>query len=203
VRVQFFFVQLDTWFTYLIWTVFSVVYSVFCIVLWHSPTLCYCFSSVCSFFLYCTVSACDVRAVTLTEGFSVPFPKLQDKCQGTTRKDGARPALPKLVLSFLIVMYVPCFVFCVLSVWKCVLYYCHPVSTQLQLNIYHIIYTSRHNIIYICIYTYVYMYIYIHTVFRRVRIVAKSAYYRNQVRLYQRVSHWTVVREFDTYWWLF
>jgi hypothetical protein len=28
-----FFVQLDTRFTYLIWTVFSVVYSVFCIVL--------------------------------------------------------------------------------------------------------------------------------------------------------------------------
>jgi hypothetical protein len=28
-----FFVQLDTWFTYMIWTVFSVVYSVFLIVL--------------------------------------------------------------------------------------------------------------------------------------------------------------------------
>ena len=29
--------------------------------------------------------------------------------------------------------------FYVLSVCKCVLYYCHQVSTQLQLNIYHII----------------------------------------------------------------
>jgi hypothetical protein len=33
-------------------------------------------------------------------------------------------------------MYVPFFVFCVLFVCKCVLYYCHQVSTQLQLYIY-------------------------------------------------------------------
>jgi len=29
----------------------------------------------------------------LTEGVSVLFPQLQGKCQGKTRKDGARPAL--------------------------------------------------------------------------------------------------------------
>ena len=51
-----------------------------------------------------------------------------------------------LCLCTIIVTYVPfwvfCFIvlFCVLSVCNCVLYYCHPVSTQLQLtNIYHII----------------------------------------------------------------
>jgi hypothetical protein len=66
-----FFVKLDTWFTYLIWTVFCVVYSVFFIVLWHCTTLLLIFFCVlyCSFFLYCTVSACDVRAATLTEVF--------------------------------------------------------------------------------------------------------------------------------------
>jgi hypothetical protein len=42
--------QLYTRFAYLIRTVLSAVYSVFCIVLWHCTDLCFCFSSVC-----CTV----------------------------------------------------------------------------------------------------------------------------------------------------
>jgi hypothetical protein len=44
------------------------------------------------------------------------------------------------VPNFFIVMYVPFSVFCVLFMCKCALYYCHWMSTHLQLNIYYIIY---------------------------------------------------------------
>ena len=54
-----------------------------------------------------------------------------------TRKDGARPAL---FLIFCVVLCIVCFVsFYVLFVCICVLYFCHRVAIQLQLNIsYHI-----------------------------------------------------------------
>jgi hypothetical protein len=85
-------------------------------------------------------------------GFSVLFPQLLGKCQGKTRKDGARPALFLIFVLFYVlfvlfyvfcvVLRIVCFVsFSVLYVCICVLYYCHRVATQLQLtNIsYHII----------------------------------------------------------------
>jgi hypothetical protein len=59
-------------------------------------------------------------------------------------------------LSILIVMYVTFCVFClivllcVLFVCKCVLYYCYRVSTQLQLNIHHIISYQNETIVSQC-----------------------------------------------------
>jgi hypothetical protein len=49
-----------------------------------------------------------------------------------------------MYVSFFIVMYVLFSVFCLLFVCKCVLYYCHRVSTQLQLNIYTVYYIIYH-----------------------------------------------------------
>jgi hypothetical protein len=121
--------------------------------LWYCfSTLSYCFSTLfilffcsvvlfvfcvlyCSLFLYCTVSACDVRAATLIEVFPCFFsvvrqiPGYNSQRRGTARTSKIR--------QFFIVMYVPFSVFCVLFVCKCVLYYCHRVSTQFQLNIYY------------------------------------------------------------------
>jgi hypothetical protein len=44
------------------------------------------------------------------------------------------------MFNFVIVMYVPFSVFCVLFVWKCELYCCNRLLTQLQLNVYIYIY---------------------------------------------------------------
>ena len=59
-------------------------------------------------------------------GFSLLFPQLYSKCQGKTRKDGARLALFQISCYFVL--------FYVLLVCKCVLYHCHRVLTQLQLT---------------------------------------------------------------------
>jgi hypothetical protein len=71
-------------------------------------------------------------SATLTEDFPCFFISCKGKCQGKTRKDGARPALFQY---FCVVLCIVCFVsFYVLSVCKFVLYYCHRVATQLQLT---------------------------------------------------------------------
>ena len=91
----------------------------------------YCYIYVFLLYIYVS-SSCQVALFGYPDwGFSVLFPQLYGKCQGKTRKDGARPPL----FQILFVLCIACFVlFYVLFVCKCVLYYCHRVATQLQLT---------------------------------------------------------------------
>ena len=62
--------------------------------------------------------------------------------------------------NFAVVVYIVCFVsFFVLSVCICVLYYCHRVATQLQLNISYIIYHTLYHISYRISYHIIHTYI--------------------------------------------
>ena len=76
---------------------------------------------------------------TLTEVFRA-FSSVVRQMPGYTRKDRARPALiliSELCCSTYFLCRLCCSMYCLC---KCVLYYCHWLSTQLQLNIsYHII----------------------------------------------------------------
>ena len=94
----------------------------------------YCYVYV--FLLYVYVSSsCQLALFGYPDwGLSVLFPQLLGKCQGITRKDGTRPAL---FPNFYVVLYIYCLfcvVLCIVCVYKCVLYYCHRVETQLQLT---------------------------------------------------------------------
>jgi hypothetical protein len=93
--------------------VFSVLY---CSVTLYCSVLLFFFCVLyCLFFLYCTASTCDVRAATQTEVFTCFFLS----CKAKTRKDGARPAIPKLVDFFnCYVCSFPC-ILCTVCVYMC------------------------------------------------------------------------------------
>jgi hypothetical protein len=84
-------------------------------------------------------------------GFSVPFPQLCGKYHGIPRKDRARSAL-YVISCVVLCIIVSIVLFCTLFVCKCVLYYCHRVSTQLQLNVSYITSYMLYDIVFYHIY---------------------------------------------------
>jgi hypothetical protein len=90
---------------------------------------------ICVGFVMCVLVICILALFSYPDwGFSVLFPQLQGKPQGKTCKDGAQPALFP-VSCFLCCSVVVCvFYVSLLFVCKCVLYYCHRVSAQLEVT---------------------------------------------------------------------
>jgi hypothetical protein len=98
--------------------------------------LCYCFSSV-----YCTVHFSCIALCLLVTYVLLPklrflraFSSVVRQMPGYNSQRRGTARTSQISLNFLIVMYVPFSVSCELFVCKCVLYYCHRVSTELQLN---------------------------------------------------------------------
>ena len=84
-------------------------------------------------YCYLCVVYVFLDAATLTEVFPCFFLSCKANARVNLAKTGHGPHSPKLLCCS---MY---FLFCVvLFVCKCVLYYCHRVTTQLQLIKYHI-----------------------------------------------------------------
>ena len=76
-------------------------------------------------------------AATLTEVFQCFFLGCKANARVTLAKTGHGPHSSKIVVLFYVLFVLYCSMFCL-----CVNVYCHRVTTQLQLKIYHIIYHS-------------------------------------------------------------
>ena len=126
--------QVSFFYQYMVVFLFNTVIYVFLLYVFLLLSLySYC-SSMYSYHCLCILTVIHVflDAATLTEVFPCFFLSLKSKCQGITSQDGARPALFQNCCVFLCIV---CFVsFYVLFVCKCILYYCHRVTTQLQLT---------------------------------------------------------------------
>jgi len=96
----------------------------------------YSYCCVCSvlFCIFCFHCANWHSSATLTEGFPCFFLSCKANAGYNSQRRGSARTLPKLTV-----------LFCALFVCKCVLYYCHRVSTQLHLtNVSYLIFKRVH-----------------------------------------------------------
>jgi hypothetical protein len=129
-----------------LFSLLCIQFLLFFVTLYYSVLLVFFCVLYCSLFLYCTVSACVVRAATLTQvllAFSSvvrQVPGYNSQRRGTARTSEISFKFVDgyvYFYLFFVVMYLSLYsVYCV-CVCECMLYCCHRVSTQLQLNIYH------------------------------------------------------------------
>ena len=140
------FISRDT--AHFFWFFLSYLYvygCTFCILLFTSVSYVFLLSCLCIIVTYAVLCYCYVCSVVyILFSFRLPwlrvfhaFPQLQDKCQGIPRKEGVRSAIFLISELCCSVYCLNCVGLCivwivlfyVLSVFKCVLYYCQWAST--------------------------------------------------------------------------
>jgi len=76
--------------------------------------------SLCGAVLYILFSSCQLVLFSYPAwGFSVLFPQLWGKCQGITRRDGARPTLFPVSSCVILCIFCICVVLCIVCVQMC------------------------------------------------------------------------------------